>query len=38
MTPEEARTYGLIDEVIVARNGKPVAPSRWGGENSDSES
>jgi ATP-dependent protease ClpP protease subunit len=22
MTPEEARTYGLIDEVIVSRNGK----------------
>ena len=25
MTPEEARTYGLIDEVIVARNEKPAA-------------
>ncbi len=25
MTPEEARLYGLIDEVIVARNGKPAA-------------
>jgi ATP-dependent Clp protease, protease subunit len=22
MTPDEARTYGLIDEVIVSRNGK----------------
>jgi ATP-dependent Clp protease protease subunit len=25
MTPEEARTYGLIDEVIVSRNGKSKA-------------
>ena len=31
MTPEEARAYGLIDEVIVARNGKPVGPARQGG-------
>ena len=25
MTPDEARTYGLIDEVIVSRNGKRLA-------------
>ena len=38
MTPEEARTYGLIDEVIAARNGKPVALPDGAAENSDSES
>ena len=38
MTPEEAQTYGLIDEVIVARNGKPVALADGSAENSDSES
>ena len=38
MTPEEARAYGLIDEVIVARNGKPVALPDRAAENSDSES
>ena len=38
MTPEEARTYGLIDEVIVARNGKPVALPDATAANSDSES
>ena len=38
MTPEEARTYGLIDEVISARNGKPVALPEGAAENSDSES
>jgi len=25
MTPDESRTYGLIDEVIVSRNGKRIA-------------
>ncbi len=25
MTPDDARTYGLIDEVIVSRNGKRIA-------------
>ena len=38
MTPEEAQTYGLIDEVIVARNGKPVAPAGGSAEKSDPES
>ena len=38
MTPEEARTYGLIDEVIVARNGKPVALSDGAADGSNSES
>ena len=38
MTPDEARLYGLIDEVIVARNGKPVALPDGAAENSDSES
>ena len=38
MTPEEARAYGLIDEVIVARNGKAVALPDGAAENSDSES
>lgn len=38
MTPEEARTYGLIDEVIAARNGKTVALPDGASENPDSES
>lgn len=38
MTPDEARTYGLIDEVIVARNGKTVALPDGAADNSDSES
>ncbi len=38
MTPEEARTYGLIDEVIVARNGKAVALRDGTADNSDSAS
>ena len=38
MTPEEARVYGLIDEVIVARNGKPVTLPERAAEPSDSAS
>ena len=38
MTPAEARTYGLIDEVIVARNGKSVALPDGTAESSDSQS
>jgi len=25
LTPEEAKSYGLIDEVIISRNGKRIA-------------
>ena len=38
MTPDEARVYGLIDEVIVARNGKSVALPDGTADNSDSAS
>jgi hypothetical protein len=38
MTPQEAKEYGLIDEVIVSRNGKRTTTGATAEKSSDASS
>jgi ATP-dependent Clp protease protease subunit len=38
MTPQEAKVYGLIDEVIVSRNGRRATPDATSGKSSGASS